>query len=196
MMQNDNASVDAIAAGFGVEPEYVLEIEVFLEVIYSKYLEEGTAVSEITPFYDAKGIRNQNAFREFEDFIVNILGLFSALGFKDVEYDISRKSGTSHYFTFYSIDKQGNAKEKQLIILRISDHDRAEGMNEEEWRAFQRKQSTENQATADRYKEKFGKRINQVWAFKNIIINKKEYKSYDDALDEVERYLRTKSDAI
>ena len=196
MEKPEQESVSAIAARYDVRPENVLVLDVFVEQIVTAVTAEAAAVSELAPLYEGDGIHNQNAFREFEDFVVNILGLLSTFGFKDVEYDISIPSGTSHYFTFYPIDKNGFPKEKQLIILRISDHDRTEGMSPEERHEFRRKQAAENKMTADRYAAKFGKRKNQVWAFKNIVINENEFDSYDDAFDEVERYLREKSGSL
>lgn len=60
---------------------------------------------------------------KYEDFVANIFGFVGSHNFKDVDYEYSPHSDTSHYIWFYPTNKDGSIADRYLIKFRISDHE-------------------------------------------------------------------------
>ena len=178
------SSTQALANKLGVNIANVISIEVFLEPLQEEG-QEVAATSSIKPVRpDGKNIDPQ-ALSEFEDFIVNSLGLLDYYGFKYVTHRISPISETSHYISFFPVDKlTGKRKEKRLIYLRLSDHsDKPEDKVERDRWA---------KRVANRYADWAAEDVpdkKQRWKVHRITVNEKTYPSYDAALDAVDSYL-------
>lgn len=140
----------------------------------SNNIESGT----ILPIQDNKGRIDAQALADYEDFIMNALMLIQSYNTDIVEYNISSRSATSHYITFYFKDDEGKIKSKWLFHVRISDHNIEHPLSSND-KYYRDLAAKHNQS----------KNVRQRLKVKQVIVNGETFDSYDSALDEIESIL-------
>lgn len=117
---------------------------------------------------------------KYEDFVANIFGFVGSHNFKNVDYEYSPHSDTSHYIWFYPTNKDGSIADRYLIKFRISDH-------EIQPRRFPNG-TVDKKRTAER--DKAAREYNQQkYKMYQIIVNNETFDDYDDAEAYVDQIL-------
>jgi len=112
---------------------------------------------------------------EFEEFVENVMGyIFQRDFIIEDEHQSNRDGSLSYYITFYPTDEDGNVRDKYLIFLRLSDHDI-------KWLSSRSKNY--HRDTANKFKRSQDK--NQLYMFRNIVIDGEMFKGFASALDHV-----------
>lgn len=167
-----------------------LMIEVMLTDINLEYL----VASSIKPVRLTNKQIDPVAFQEYEDFVENVLNLLVRYNMHVMELKPSPKSETSWYTWFYSTDSDEGVKSKVIFKLRISDYfnhwipKQGESRKDAD-RLMKQSEARYNQETANRYKLRETKPGNQRFKVMNVVVNSKTFKSYDEALDYVDKLL-------
>lgn len=138
-------------------------------------------VSMIKPLVLPDGTIDQLALDEYEDFIVNLLGVFDRCDFEVIEERESPFS-FSHYFDLVKSDDITNKDYKYILYIRVSDHELEKGRLsvQREWYA-DHAETQKQPATKSK----------QKWKLKRLTVNKDTYFSYDEALDDIEHRLES-----
>ena len=132
---------------------------------------------------------------KYEDFVATVFGFVGSHKFKDVDYEYSPKSDTSHYIWFYPTNKDGSISDKYLIRFRISDHKIQprrfpNGTVDKKGTAERDKAMREyNQQKANSLKYPKDKSTNQKYALYQVIVNNEIFKDYEDAEAYVDQLL-------
>ena len=130
-----------------------------------------------------------------EDFVANVFALVGAHKFKDVDYEYSPQSDTSHYIWFYPTNADGSIADRYLIRFRISDHEiqprRFPNSTIDKKRTAERDKSAReyNQQKANELKYPKDKSGNQKYKMYQIIVNNQTFQDYDDAENYVDQLL-------
>ena len=147
------------------------------EYIGSDYPVAASSDSEIKPLLKVDGTVDQLALSEYEDFVINLLGVFDRADFEVIDERHSPYS-CSYYFDLVKKDQENKKDYKYILFIRISDHllskDREKYRND--WFNSRAQQLKEPKSKSK-----------QVWKLKQIVVNKDTYYSYDEALDELEK---------
>lgn len=88
----------------------------------------------------------------------------------------NRKESASYYVSFYPVKEDGSKLNKYMINFRISDHD-IPNLGQRSRRYYQN--------LADKHKRTSGK--HQKFRLYSIIVNDQTFKTYEDALDYIEK---------
>ena len=136
--------------------------------------------SSILPLNRSDGSVDELALSEYEEFIINALEVFDEHDFELIEEAESNRS-KSMYFSFVKKDDYTNQSYKYILFVRISDHAINSGHK------GMRKDYYKNKAEEMKRPQTKGK---QTWRFKEIIVNKSTFGSYDDALDAIDQRLQ------
>ena len=132
---------------------------------------------------------------KYEDFVANIFGYVGSHNFKNVDYEYSPHSDTSHYIWFYPTNKDGSIADRYLIKFRISDHEiqprRFPNGTVDKKRTAERDKAAReyNQQNANESKYPNSKRGNQKYKMYQIIVNNETFDDYDDAEAYVDQIL-------
>lgn len=132
---------------------------------------------------------------KYEDFVANIFGFVGSHNFKDVDYEYSPHSDTSHYIWFYPTNKDGSIADRYLIKFRISGHEiqprRFPNGAVDKKRTAERDKAVReyNQQKANELKYPKSKPGNQKYKMYQIIVNNETFDDYDDAEAYVDRIL-------
>ena len=135
--------------------------------------------STIKPLYREDGTPDIGSISEYEEFIVNALEIFDRHDFEIIEEAESDRSH-SIYFSFVKHDDLEDKNYKYVLFVKVSDHE----ISESSKKGRQRYYSDQ----ADKLKQPVSKK-KQTWKFKDIIVNKQIFSSYEEALEEVEKRL-------
>lgn len=162
--------------------------------------EVAAATRPIKPIRLEDGTIDTLELARYEDFVSNIFGFVGAHEFRDVDYEISPHSDTSHYIWFYPTNKDGSIADRYLIKFRISDHKIQQrrystGTVDKKRTAERDKAMREhNQQKANSLKYPKDKIGNQKYVVYQIIVNNETFNDYEDAekyvdqlLDKIER---------
>jgi len=135
--------------------------------------------SLIKPLMLPDGTYDQIALDEYEDFVVNVLGVFDRCGFEVIEERQSPQS-KSYYFDLVKSEQENKKDYKYILYIRLSDHplSKLSARRQDEWFASH---AEEQKQPATKSKQK--------WKVKRITVNKDTYYSYDDALEDIEARL-------
>lgn len=134
---------------------------------------------------------------KYEDFVANIFGFVGSHNFKDVDYEYSPHSDTSHYIWFYPTNKDGSIADRYLIKFRISDHEiqprKLPNGTVHKKRTAERDKATReyDQQKANELKYPKSKSGNQKYKMYQIIVNNETFDDCDDAEAYVDRILDT-----
>lgn len=132
---------------------------------------------------------------KYEDFVANIFGYVGSHNFKNVDYEYSPHSDTSHYIWFYPTNKDGSIADRYLIKFRISDHEiqprRFPNGTVDKKRTAERDKAAReyNQQKANELKYPKSKPGNQKYKMYQIIVNNETFDDYDDAEAYVDQIL-------
>lgn len=150
-----------------------------IDVIY----EESNLISasSIEPLRDDKGVYNEVALNEYNSFLINALGIFDYHDFDVIEEHDSPYS-ESYYAALVKKDQVEKADYKYILFVRLSDHD----IRKEAKKGRTRFHNDE----AERLKQPTSK-TKQLWKFKEIVVNKNTFDSYEAALDYIDKQLRS-----
>lgn len=116
---------------------------------------------------------DEDALAEYNEFIKEAYKVIRSSGFKIIEHYKSSRSETSHYVNAYKKSESSAKNIKCLFFFRISDHDSPKRTEISRWKFHQHKAYELRQPTSKK---------RQAWVFKDIVVNNKEYDSYDEAL--------------
>ena len=97
-------------------------VDVDIQVNITCFEPNEIAASKISPVIDLAGNLDRYALNEYENFVVNVLGLLDSSRFEEVDISKSNKSATSWYEWFYVRNKDGTVNSNCIVRLRISDH--------------------------------------------------------------------------
>lgn len=154
-------------------------VTVELEYVGNEYPVVSSSSSLIKPLTLPDGSEDILAIDEYEDFIVNLLGVFDRCDFEIIEEHES-PSSHSYYCDLVKKDQVKNKNYKYILYVRISDH----ALNPEQ-EHNQKKWFSDHAEIQKTPKSK----SKQRWKLKRITVNKDTYFSYDEALDDIEERL-------
>lgn len=138
------------------------KIEIKIEVIVSNEVEESIVSGNPEDKYD------DQTLEEWYDFASNIEGIVERQ-FIVKNISLSKQpESLSEYMDFYRKDKDGNQKDG-LIDLRLSDH--------------------KSTANARQLRKKKASKIDKNYRLMSVIVNKKQFDSYEEALHYIEELL-------
>ena len=151
-------------------------ITVELEYLGDDYPIDTSSGSTIKPLMLPDGSEDTLAVEEYEDFVINLLGVFDRCDFEVIE---ERESPYSHSYYYDLVKKdQFNKKDyKYILYIRVSDHELGP-----ERKQNQRKWFSDHAEAQKTPKSK----SKQRWKLKRLTVNKDTYYSYDEALDDIE----------
>lgn len=137
--------------------------------------------SSIRPFMLPDGSIDQLALSDYEEFVVNLLGVFERTDFEVIE---DRQSPYSHSYYFDLVKKdQLNKKDfKYILFIRVSDH-ALSGIRVKQQKEWFDAHAQELKQPKHRSKQR--------WILKYLTVNKDTYFSYDEALDDLEDRLES-----
>lgn len=141
-----------------------------------------TSVSDILPIRLEDGTIDKVALDEYEDFVVNLWSLLDFLGYEELDVNDSIFSETSWYVATFKNTVSSKDNIEKIIFIRISDHEISEETRKQRKEYYKRE--------AERLKQPKEK-DKQKWRFKNIVVNGERYSSYDDALDDLEKRIKS-----
>lgn len=134
------------------------------------------SISSIKPLMLPDGTYDKLAVNEYEDFVINLLGVFDRCDFEVIE---ERKSpySFSYYFDLVKKDQANKKDYKYILFVRVSDHELTEQKksNQKDW-LNDRAESLKQPETKSK----------QVWRLKRLLVNKDTYFSYEEALEDIE----------
>lgn len=137
----------------------------------------------INNVYNEDGTVNKMEYQEYNDFVTNVWMCLQLAGFVDAEeYEDSPNSITSKYFTMYKPETNESPCIKCVSKIRVSDH----ALDPKSAKA----QRTYMVNQRSRLEEKLGKPIHTI-TYRTVIVNGSQYDSYDDALADVEKRIKT-----
>lgn len=142
------------------------------------------SVSEIKPLTREDGSIDELAVAEFDDFVTEVYAVLDCNGFEEAEpYAESNVEGSeSRYFTMYKPRDAHGDYIKCVVYVRVSDH-----------YTDKSRQKYTNRYHAEHVKElsqQLGKKISH-WKAKNIVVNKQNFNSYDEAIEYLEKIVPT-----
>lgn len=121
---------------------------------------------------DIKDEINPQALADYLAFIDEAKSILEDYDLMIMGKSDSKSSDTSKYFTLADLEQNVVGTMKFVIFLRISNHEPTDDPETLEWIRQKR----------ERTKEKYGVK----WKVRNIIVNKKEFSDYDEAIDYIE----------
>lgn len=151
---------------------------VSIDVVY----EEAHAINatSIEPLKGSDGVYNEVALNEYNAFLINALSIFDYHDF-DVIDEHSSPYSESYYASLVKKDQAEAADYKYILFVRLSDHD----IRKEAKKGRVKFHNDE----AERLKQPSSK-TKQLWKFKEIIVNKNTFSSYEAALDYIDKILK------
>jgi hypothetical protein len=176
------SSEQSLARKYGVSPDSILVVNVVLEEVDTIPI----AASYPTTKVESGAVIENFVLQEYEDFVMNVMGIFPALNIDVIDYVISEQSGVSHYWYFFP----PNSTSKRLIIFRLSNHFRHAGKTNTEKSTLVKQDNTKHQARV----AKLTGNPKQRYKLKEIVVNgslKATYNNYDDALEGIDRWLES-----
>lgn len=177
-------------------------------------LEQSSAVAAaISPIFDDKDRIVPDAWSDYEEFITNLIGVFSQNGYECIKetrenYRASPRMAKavrnsdlsaypspyseSYYFRMYKKSESSPENIKCLIIVRVSAHKSQEELesNPTKRLRIRRGHNTWLENEANRLKQPQDK-SRQKWRFKQMIVNDETFDNYDDALDTIEHNIQS-----
>ena len=151
---------------------YRVNVEVDLELLNS-------IVAAINPLQHPDGSEDILAVDEYENFIINALGIFSVHDFEVIDEHDSPFSH-SYYCTLVKRDQLETLDYKYILFIRLSDHTNRKQVKHYTKQYYDRKAQEMKQPPTKR---------RQTWKLKEITVNKDTFASYDDALDYLDNIL-------
>ncbi len=148
-----------------------------LEYADSPYVAASESI--IKPLILPNGEVDLLALEEYEDFVINLIGVFDRQNFEVIE---ERESPYSHsyYFDLVKKDQLDKKQYKYILYIRVSDHELSKERID-----IQRKWFADHAESQKIPKSK----SKQKWKLKRLTVNKDTYYSYDEALDDIEAKL-------
>lgn len=154
------------------------------------------AASKISPVIDLAGNLDKYALNEYENFVVNVLGLLDSSRFEEVDISKSNKSATSWYEWFYVKNKDSTVNSNCIIRLRISDHinhvrlSDSKSLEAQELRkAARRSEARYLQDFANKHKKSPDATHNQRYYSTEIVVNQETFDTYLDAFGYAEELI-------
>ena len=140
-------------------------------------IQDVAASSSIKPMQLPDGSYDIVALEEYEDFVINLLGIFDRANFEVIE---ERKSpySQSYYFDLVKKDQVDNKSYNYILYVRVSDHSLSPQKVSEQNNWYSLHAESQKQSTT---------KSKQKWKLKRVTVNKDTYLSYDDALDDLEK---------
>lgn len=155
--------------------KFIIEVE-FLDTIKSA----------IQPLLKEDGTVDPDSMKDYQEFLSKVIDVFDKKnGFSVKDIDKSSRSETSYYYTAIRKDEEANESIKCVIFFRVSDHEFKKPDNSEDDYDIARSRSRYYQNKANRYKKPESK-SRQRWKFKKVLVNGKEFNSYEEALNKVD----------
>lgn len=154
--------------------------------IIVEFEHEDTVVAskEIKPLIRPDGSVDELAVAEFDDFVTEVYAVLDCNGFDEVEpYSESNlENSESRYFIMYRPEDSTDDSIKCIVYIRISDHylDKSRKEYTNRYHAKHTEDISKN----------IGKRIRH-WKAKNIVVNNKEFNSYDEAIEYLQNVIPT-----
>ena len=133
----------------------------------------------IQPLQLPDGTDDIKAIEEFEEFIINALGVFDAHDFVVLKEQESPYSN-SWYYSLVKKDQYEAKQYKYILFIRLSDHFNRDASRVQKAEYYS-KQAEELKQPETKTK--------QVWRLKEITVNKETYNSYEEALDAIDKRL-------
>lgn len=163
-------------------------ININIDVYFDVYEIVDLVASKIKPILKPNGEMDDDAWQDYDLFIMNVYGLFGPSRFEEVEFEPSNKSDTSWYAWFYVKNHDGSVNTDTLIRLRISDHAnhaRFKGKLSREMekhrKSVQRGEIKYIQDFANLHKRPIDKVGDQKYHMAEIVVNSDTFDDYDDA---------------
>ena len=150
---------------------YMLNFDIKVE-LYPDYTNVDIAASKGEMISDVKEEVNPQALADYLAFVDEAKSILEDYDLMILEKSNSKSSDTSKYFTLADLEQNVIGTMKFVIFLRISNHEPTDDPETLEW-IRQKREHT---------KEKY----NVKWKVRNIIVNKKEFSDYDEAIDYIE----------
>lgn len=146
--------------------EFNIDIVVHFEVI-----QDMIAASEIRPILQEDGSIDDVALSEYLEFITEVLLELDDMGLEIIDYNDSKSSDTSKYYTLADREQYETDTMKYIIYLRISD--------------YVPKLTKEQIDTIKHRRNEFAHRLKVKWKPRYITVNKDTHYSYEEALEDV-----------
>lgn len=155
-------------------PVYRIDIKVILEPYTS-----GIAATDIIPLQPDGEQYDPEALALYDEFIINVLSIFDYYDFVILDEHQSPYS-KSEYYTLVKRNQYEAEDYRYVLFIRISDHELRE-----EGRSGTMKYYSDraNKLKMPKSKNK------QIWRLKSVIVNNNHFKTYEQALDEIEKRL-------
>ena len=159
--------------------KFVIEVE-FLDTIKSA----------IQPLLKSDGTVDEDAMKDYQEFLSKVIDVFDENGFNVKDIEKSSRSETSYYYTAIRKDEEANESIKCVIFFRVSDHELRKNYEDNEDYDLERSRSRHYQEEANKYKKPESK-PRQRWKFKKVLVNGQEFNSYDEALVKVNNTVKS-----
>lgn len=172
-----------------------------------------TIAAAISPIFDDNDRINLTAWNDYEEFITNLIGVFSQNGYEliretrenykptpkmdkiDRNSDLAARPSPyseSYYFRIYKKSDSSPDNIKCLIIVRVSAHKSEEELESDPMKRARvhKKHNAWLENEAQRLKRPETK-SRQKWRFKQMLVDGEMFDSYDDALDTIEHNIQS-----
>lgn len=157
-------------------PVYRIDVRVILEPDITE-----VAATKILPLQPDGEKYDKHAVDLYDEFIMDALAIFDYYDFVILEEHQSPYT-KSEYYTLVKKSQYDNQEYRYVLFIRLSDHDTDVETKKSKMRYYS--------AKADEIKQPANKK-KQVWRLKEITVNNQHYASYEDALDDIDKRLRT-----
>ena len=134
---------------------------------------------EILPIGGEGNKLDPEALTRYDEFVLNALAVFDAHDFEIIENHGSPYTH-SEYFSLVKKSDLENYNYKYILFIRISDHDIWDRSKDLQKKYYSNLAETLKQPPT---------KASQVWKFKNIVVNKEHFDTYEEALDAIDQRL-------
>ena len=157
-------------------PVYRIDVRVVLEPVTTE-----VAATKILPLQTDGEKYDKHAVDLYDEFIVDALAIFDYYDFVILDEHQSPYT-KSEYYTLVKKSQYDKQEYRYVLFIRLSDHDTDVETKKSKMRYYS--------AKADEIKQPANKN-KQVWRLKEITVNNEHYTSYEEALDDIDKRLRT-----
>ena len=157
-------------------PVYRIDVRVILEPDTTE-----VAATKILPLQPDGEKYDKHAVDLYDEFIMDALAIFDYYDFVILDEHQSPYT-KSEYYTLVKKSQYDKQEYRYVLFIRLSDHDTDVETKKSKMRYYS--------AKADGIKQPTNKN-KQVWRLKEITVNNQHYTSYEDALDDIDKRLRT-----
>lgn len=166
----------------------LIYVDINIDVYFDVYEIIDIVASKIRPVLKPSGEMDDDAWQDYDLFIMNVYGLLGPHRFEEIEFEPSNKSNTSWYAWFYVKNKDGSVNTDVIVRLRISDHvnhARFKGTLSPEMqkhrKSVERGETKYIQDFANLHKRPVDKEGDQKYYMTEIVVNSETFDDYDDA---------------